>query len=440
MKVTPVLSGSYDIIAAPYAEWVHGGKLIHHFVIPPLLRLVGSVAGQQVLDLACGEGIMARELARLGASTWGVDVSAQLLEFAEKEENAHPLGIVYVQDDAHSLAQFEAGFFDTVVCNMALTDLKDLEQAARAIARVLHSGGAFVFSMPHPAFQTAPGAAWGIHPSGTVQAQVAGYFDEVPRETAWSGGQVVTYHRTLETLVNTLARAGLVLTRIAEPQAPVDFKPGYDQVPGVLLGRCVKLISYQEELVRMTDRQSRRAFNVCVFAGWEPGEKPIYLQYARMLGQALAERQMALVFGGTLGGLMGAVAEVVAEEGGRVTGVVPETYWPDLLFTRGQLETVANLGERVERMALLADAFVVLPGGVGTLHELFAVLTQAQISREKPIIVCNVGDFFTPLLTYLDSLVDAGFVQPRARRRIQSVSRLEDVLAMLESTRLAGVI
>jgi predicted Rossmann-fold nucleotide-binding protein len=68
------------------------------------------------------------------------------------------------------------------------------------------------------------------------------------------------------------------------------------------------------------------------------------------------------------------------------------------------------------------------------------VLTQAQISREKPIIVCNVGEFFTPLLTYLDALVDAGFVQPSARRRIQSVSRLEDVLAMLESTRLVGVI
>lgn len=436
----PVLPSSYDALAATYAEWVRSGRLIHRFVIPHLLHLAGSLTGQRVLDLACGEGVMARELARHAAVTWGVDLSLTLLEFARQEEAKRPLGIRYVQDDAHTLARLEPGSFDTVVCNMALTDLADLEAAAAAIARVLRPGGAFVFSMPHPCFQTAPGAAWGLHPTGTVQAQVAGYFDEGPRETAWSGGQVVTYHRTLETLVNTLAEAGLRLTQIAEPQAPVDFRPGYDQVPGVLIGRCVKFTRPQEEFVRMTSHPIDRAFTVCVFAGWQPGENPLYLQSARMLGQLLAERQMRLVFGGTLGGLMGAVAEAAVEQGGQVTGVVPEGVWPELHFTGGQLETVPTLGARVERMAALADAFVVLPGGFGTLHELFAVLSQTQIGAEKPIILYNLADFFAPLLAWLDTLVTAGFVLPSARRRVQCVCHLEELLTRLEAARLADVL
>jgi 2-polyprenyl-3-methyl-5-hydroxy-6-metoxy-1,4-benzoquinol methylase len=240
MSSTQVKS-AYDAIATPYADWVRAGKLIHQFVMPYVLALLGPIKGQTVLDLACGEGIMARALAQAGAHTWGVDLSEQLLELAQQEEARQPLGITYLQDDAHTLKRLEEARFDAVVCNMALTDLADLTQAAHAIAHVLRPGGGFVFSMPHPCFQTAPGAVWGQHPTGTMLAQVADYFAEGPHPTGWSGGLVETYHRTLETLLNTFAWAGLVVTRIAEPQAPLDFRPGYDQLPGVLIGRCLKL-------------------------------------------------------------------------------------------------------------------------------------------------------------------------------------------------------
>ncbi len=247
MKTTPVLSGSYDAIAKDYAAWVREGKLIHSFVIPHLLEILGPLSGQRMLDLACGEGIMARTLAEAGAHTLGIDLSLRLLDLARQAEAEHPLGITYLQDDAHTLAQLAPTSFDAVCCNMALTDLADLSRVGQAVARVLRPGGIFVFSMPHPCFQTAPGAVWGEHPSGTVQAQVTGYFAEGPRQTRWSRGLIVTHHRTLSSILTRFAASGLLLTNLAEPQAPATFRRGYDQVPGVLICRLEKLLEVTQE-------------------------------------------------------------------------------------------------------------------------------------------------------------------------------------------------
>jgi uncharacterized protein (TIGR00730 family) len=180
-------------------------------------------------------------------------------------------------------------------------------------------------------------------------------------------------------------------------------------------------------------------FTVGVFAGWQAGEDPLFRHNAERLGQALAERQMALVSGGTVGGLLGVVAEAAVEQGGQVTSVVPAGIWPQLHFSGGRLETVTTLGARIERMAHLAEAFVVLPGGVGTLHELFAVLAQTQVGEDKPLLLFNLAEFFTPLLTWLDTLVIAGFVLPSTRRRLRCVSTLEQVLAWLEAMRSTDV-
>jgi uncharacterized protein (TIGR00730 family) len=171
---------------------------------------------------------------------------------------------------------------------------------------------------------------------------------------------------------------------------------------------------------------------LCLFAGWQPGEDPIYLIQAQRLGQALARRGLHLVFGGTTGGLMGRVAETLVEQGGQVTGVVPEGLWEVLHFTRGRLQRVVSLEERIARMAHLADGFLVLPGGIGTLHEFFAILTQAQVlGCDKPIGLLNIADFFTPLLTWLDALVEAGFVLPGARRCLWCATDPERLLDML---------
>ncbi len=172
---------------------------------------------------------------------------------------------------------------------------------------------------------------------------------------------------------------------------------------------------------------------ICIFAGWQPGEDPIYLRQARTLGRLLAERQIHVVFGGTLGGLMGAVAEAVLDEGGQVTGVVPDGLWEVLHFTKAtRLERVASLEERVERMAHLADGFAVLPGGVGTLHELFAILDHAQVlGHDKPIGLLNTRGYFTPLLTCLDLMQSLGFVLPSMRRRLWCEDTPEQVVRRL---------
>jgi SAM-dependent methyltransferase len=207
-----------------------------------LLSLAGAVAGLRLLDLACGHGRLARELARRGAQVVGVDLSAALLAKARNREQTTPLGIAYIHADVTSPATLAGHVFDGVVCHFALSDIDDLAGAVATVARVVAPGGFFAFSILHPCF---PGwESRGAHPSWRPGQ---GYFAEGWWVAAGpSGGvrpRVGANHRMLSTYLNTLARSGLVVEEMAEPEPSPDWMaaaPAAGPVPVYLVVRCRK--------------------------------------------------------------------------------------------------------------------------------------------------------------------------------------------------------
>jgi len=153
---------------------------------------------------------------------------------------------------------------------------------------------------------------------------------------------------------------------------------------------------------------------VCVFCGSSPGVSPVYAESARQLGQMLAENGYRLVFGGGGVGLMGEVARAARDAGAPVIGVLPaflRSLEPPLKSAE-ELIITPDLQQRKTRMLALADAFVILPGGLGTLDEYFEVITTTQLRvHAKPIIVINVERYFDPLKALLDRVVDQGFAR-----------------------------
>lgn len=180
---------------------------------------------------------------------------------------------------------------------------------------------------------------------------------------------------------------------------------------------------------------TRRIARVCVFCGSSPGARPAYAAAARDLGAALVARDVELVWGGGNVGLMGVVADAVLDAGGRAIGVIPAGLAErELGHARAsELHVVRTMHERKALMADLSDAFVALPGGMGTLDELFEILTWAQLGlHAKPVGLLDVDDYYAPLLAFLDRTRDEGFVRPtdRANLRVATdVERLLDELA-----------
>lgn len=153
--------------------------------------------------------------------------------------------------------------------------------------------------------------------------------------------------------------------------------------------------------------------SVCVFCGSAMGSKAEYQVVAAALGREIARRGLTLVYGGAHVGLMGVVADAALAEGGRVTGVIPTSLVNRELahLSVGDLRVVASMHERKNLMASLADAFVTLPGGVGTLDELFEMLTWTQLGfHAKPCAIVDVDGYFAPLLRFLEGAAGAGFV------------------------------
>jgi hypothetical protein len=158
--------------------------------------------------------------------------------------------------------------------------------------------------------------------------------------------------------------------------------------------------------------------HICVFCGSSAGDDPRFLDTARRTGALLAERGLGLVYGGATVGLMGAVADAVLAHGGHVTGVIPSRLVERELAHHGlpDLRVVASMHERKALMADLADGFVALPGGIGTLEETFEVLTWAQLGlHHKPIGILDVAGYYAPLLTFLDHAVASRFVRREHR-------------------------
>jgi len=172
--------------------------------------------------------------------------------------------------------------------------------------------------------------------------------------------------------------------------------------------------------------------SVCVYCGSNPGLKPVYAERAMALGTRLAKEKLALVFGGGNVGLMGVVADAVLAAGGEVIGVIPEQLVGWEVAHRGvtRLEVVANMHERKARMFDLSDAFVALPGGFGTLDEMFEMLTWRQLGiGDKPCAFLDVDGFYAPLVAMMDRMVAEGFVHAEQRRDLWHG---DDIGAMLD--------
>lgn len=158
--------------------------------------------------------------------------------------------------------------------------------------------------------------------------------------------------------------------------------------------------------------------NICVYCGSSDGSHASILDAADDFGVLLAENKIRLVYGGSSLGIMGRLADSVMKNGGEVTGIIPRGLFKKEVAHQGitELVTVADMHERKSAMANLADAFVALPGGFGTLEELFEIITWNQIGIfNKPVVICNIGGFFDSLITMMDHCVEAGFIKPKNR-------------------------
>ncbi|WP_392562715.1 TIGR00730 family Rossman fold protein [Orbus sturtevantii] len=154
--------------------------------------------------------------------------------------------------------------------------------------------------------------------------------------------------------------------------------------------------------------------NICVFCGASHGNNPQYQLYAEQLGQQIAKQGRTLVYGGGNRGLMGTIANSVLDNGGEVIGVIPERLVKAETAHHGitQLEIVADMHQRKARMAELADAFIAMPGGSGTLEEIFEIWTGAQIGyHEKPVALYDAIGFWQPMQAFLTHAVTEGFIR-----------------------------
>ncbi|WP_017937096.1 TIGR00730 family Rossman fold protein [Zestomonas thermotolerans] len=165
--------------------------------------------------------------------------------------------------------------------------------------------------------------------------------------------------------------------------------------------------------------------SICVFCGASPGARPAYREAAEALGRGLAERGITLVYGGGAVGLMGLVADAALAAGGEVIGIIPQSLKDAEIGHPGltRLEVVDGMHARKARMAELADAFIALPGGLGTLEELFEVWTWGQLGYHgKPLGLLEVEGFYARLRDFLDHLVTERFVRPQHREMLQIAS------------------
>lgn len=159
--------------------------------------------------------------------------------------------------------------------------------------------------------------------------------------------------------------------------------------------------------------------SLCVYCGSSPGRNPLYLQAAQDLAAVLVERGIRLIYGGAGIGIMGALADRVLELGGEVVGVIPKALAHKEVMHQHltKLQITHSMHERKRLMAELADGFIALPGGIGTLEELFEIWTWAQLGfHAKPCGLLNVAEFYTPLLSFLDHVTAEQFVQLRHRQ------------------------
>lgn len=191
-----------------------------------------------------------------------------------------------------------------------------------------------------------------------------------------------------------------------------------------------------------TARPASPLGRVCVFCGSSPGRDPAYVAAAADLGRTLGERGIGVVYGGGSAGLMGALATAALEAGADVTGILPTGLFPDGVTASPlrdehpgtfSLEEALDMHARKARFHELADGYIVLPGGLGTLEELAEVATWAQIGlHDAPMGFLDVGGFYDELFAFIDRTVREGFVRQISRDQMYVSSDVDELLAILE--------
>ena len=183
---------------------------------------------------------------------------------------------------------------------------------------------------------------------------------------------------------------------------------------------------------------SSKALSICVYCGSRHGAKPAYTAAAQALGQAIGERGWQLVYGGGKVGLMGEVADATLAAGGRVVGVIPQSLQAREVGHKGlhELHVVQTMHQRKQMMAERSDVFIALPGGIGTLEELYEVWTWRQLGyHDQPIGLLNTEGYFDSLLSFMGHAVAEGFLAPEQQAHVQVGT---DPMALLEALATAA--
>ncbi len=177
--------------------------------------------------------------------------------------------------------------------------------------------------------------------------------------------------------------------------------------------------------------------NICVYCGSSAGADPAFVAAANDLGRRIGEAGLGLVYGGGDNGLMGVVARATLASGGRVCGIIPEflKQRENTLAEAQDLVVVPDMHTRKRMMFERADAFVALPGGIGTLEEVVEQLTWVQLGRHtKPVVIADIGGFWRPLLSLFAHMRNSGFIRQEFELRYLVAEKIEDVLPMIAST------
>lgn len=253
------IAGWYD------AKQGDEGDLWHRTLIDPaFLRVVGDVRGLRVLDLACGNGYLARRYARNGARVVGVDASEPIVRRARAREAKEPLGIEYRVANASRRLPFEDGSFDLIASNMALMDIEDAEGAIREGGRALKTGGRFVASLCHPCFDQGPTSTWLLERhfrSVEVWRKIARYRTPFADDMLWGIGDkkvtTVGYHRPLSWYARAFRDSGFLIRSLEEPEPTPEFLKGSEQGPymaEIPLHLVIEAVKVGEGAPRQTGR------------------------------------------------------------------------------------------------------------------------------------------------------------------------------------------
>ena len=183
------------------------------------------------------------------------------------------------------------------------------------------------------------------------------------------------------------------------------------------------------------EKSSSKIRKICVYCGSGPGTDPAFIASARAFGAILAKNGVGLVFGGGAVGMMGAIAKSVLDHGGTVTGIIPEFLVAREHAMRGtdNLIVTRDMHERKRKMFEMADAFVAMPGGIGTLEEVVEQITWVQLGRHrKPILLANIKNFWEPLCALIDHMKSLEFIREDLSFDLLVADRVEDILPKLQ--------